>query len=141
MTEQKPLHFHICQSIAGLEHLMKRGTKIDWLLNDDDRPATYDELRAAIREAKAKGYTVLPPCDNVNAIGHCQGHESIDEMDVMADTNLGNFVEKKLSKMFNGGNPIVIPIEELESNIEHIKELTEAAEVAAKMRSDKNECR
>ena len=132
-------HYHICQSIAGLERLMKQGKKIGWLLNDDGRPATYDEMRDAIEEAKAKGYTVLPPCDNVNATGHCQGHESIYEMDVMADTNLGNFAEKKLSKMFNGGNPIVIPIEELESNKEHIKEMTEAAEVAAKVRRDMNE--
>jgi len=75
-----PLHYHICQSIAGLERLMKKGTKIEWLLNDDDKPATYDEIRAAIKEAKAKGYEVLPPCDNVNSTGHCQGHENKDEM-------------------------------------------------------------
>ena len=94
-TQEPTIHYHVCQSIAGLERLMKQGKKIDWLLNDDGRPATYEELRAAIEEAKAKGYTVLPPCDNVNSTGHCLGHESIDEMDVMADTNLSNFAEKR----------------------------------------------
>ena len=79
-TQQPTKHFHVCQSIAGLERLMKQGKKIDWLMNDDGRPATYDELRAAIREAKAKGYTILPPCDNVNSTGHCQGHENKEEM-------------------------------------------------------------
>mgnify|MGYP000607187767 CR=1 FL=1 len=57
----------------------------------------------------------------------------------MTGTDLSNFAEKKLSKMFKSGNPVVIPINELKSNTEHIKEMTDAAEVAAKMRSDKNE--
>jgi len=80
ITEPKKKYTHICQSIAGLERLMKQGKMIDWLLNDDGRPATYDEMRAAIKEAKEKGYTVLPPCDNVDSTGHCQGHENKEEM-------------------------------------------------------------
>ena len=58
---------------------------------------------------------------------------------MMADTNLGNFAEKKLSKMFKDGNPIIVPIEQIELNKEHIKELTGAEKVASEMRSDRNE--
>lgn len=75
MTKTK---FHVCQSIAGLENLMKNGRTIEWLMIDD-RPATVEELRKAIREAKARGYTVLPPCDNVTSTGHCAGHDIEDE--------------------------------------------------------------
>ena len=69
---------HVCQSIAGLENLMKKGKIIDWLMIDD-RPATIWEIQEAIREAKAKGYEVLPPCDNVKSTGHCAGHEGEPE--------------------------------------------------------------
>lgn len=93
------LHYHICQSIAGLERLIERGETIDWLTNDDGTPATWLEILAAIEDAKSKGYTVLPPCNHVSSTGHCRGHESIDEMDVMADTNLSNFAEKRASKI------------------------------------------
>lgn len=75
------LHYHIGQSIAGLERLVKQRKKIDWLINEDGRPATYEELRVAISEAKSKGYTVLPPCNNVSNTGHCQGHEDIADME------------------------------------------------------------
>ena len=47
--------------------------------------------------------------------------------------------EKKLSKMFKDGNPIIVPIEQIELNKEHIKELTGAEKVASEMRSDRNE--
>ena len=67
-------YHHICQSIAGLEEHMKNRRKIVWM-TIDDRPATYAELREAIKEAKAKGYDVIPPCNNVDERGHCKGHE------------------------------------------------------------------
>ena len=35
---------------------------------------TVTELRAAFREARAKGYEVLPPCDNIDERGMCKGH-------------------------------------------------------------------
>jgi hypothetical protein len=70
--------FCICQSIAGLERLIARGDDIDWLYVDDQQ-ATMQEICAAIVEAKAKGYTVLPPCDNVTATGHCAGHDIPDD--------------------------------------------------------------
>lgn len=65
----------ICQSIEGLEQLMAKGKKITWLLNSNRTIATHKEIRKAIQEAKAKGYTVLPPCDNVDETGHCKGHD------------------------------------------------------------------
>ena len=69
----------ICQSIAGLERLIARGETITWLMHDDGRQATMQEICSSIVEAKAKGYTVLPPCDNVNERGLCQGHPVPDE--------------------------------------------------------------
>ena len=73
----------ICQSIAGLERLIAKGEDINWLTHDDGTPATIQEICAAIAEAKAKGYTVLPPCDNVTSTGHCAGHDiSDDEVDL-----------------------------------------------------------
>jgi hypothetical protein len=77
--EPRTKHYHICQSIAGLERLMERGEDITWLTLDD-KPAIFAEIRAAIKDAKAKGYDVLPPCDNVTATGHCAGHENKEEM-------------------------------------------------------------
>ena len=64
----------MCQSIAGLERLVERGEEITWLTNTDGTKATMQDIRAAIVEAKSKGYTVLPPCDNIDDTGHCTGH-------------------------------------------------------------------
>jgi len=72
----------ICQGIAGLERLIARGEEITWLINSDGDQATMQEICAAIVEAKAKGYDVLPPCDNITATGHCAGHDIPDEEDV-----------------------------------------------------------
>lgn len=58
--------------------MIAKGDEITWLMHDDDTPATMQEIRAAIVEAKAKGYTVLPPCDNVTSTGHCAGHDVPD---------------------------------------------------------------
>jgi len=66
--------YHLCQSIAGLERLIEEDEPINWLLVDG-RIATNDEIEEAIKDAKAKGYEVLPPCDNVNSTGHCMGHD------------------------------------------------------------------
>ena len=77
MTQKR---YCICQSIAGLERLIAKGEDINWLMLEDGTPATTQEICAAIVEAKAKGYTVLPPCDNVNETGHCMGHDVTDEV-------------------------------------------------------------
>jgi len=71
-------HYHISQSIAGLERRIAAGEDIDWLVNDDGTPATIQEICDAIVDAKAKGYVVLPPCDNVKSTGHCAGHDTRD---------------------------------------------------------------
>jgi hypothetical protein len=39
-----------------------------------ERFATKKEIWENIYAALAKGYTVLPPCDNVDETGHCKGH-------------------------------------------------------------------
>lgn len=76
MTEQSvKMNYHICQNLDALEAKLDKGVKITWLMKGD-RVATESEIRDAIRRARAKGYEVLPPCDNVDAKGHCKGHVS-----------------------------------------------------------------
>jgi len=70
----------ICQSIVGLERLIARGDEITWLTHDNGQQATMQEICSAIVEAKAKGYIVLPPCDNVTSTGHCAGHDVPEEV-------------------------------------------------------------
>lgn len=53
---------------------MVKGIEITWLMNEDGTQASRSEILQAIEDAEAKGYTVLPPCDNVTATGHCAGH-------------------------------------------------------------------
>lgn len=72
---QKRIKYCMCQSIAGLKQLMAKGDEITWLMNDDGSVASRSEIVQAIEDAEAKGYTVLPPCDNVTATGHCAGHK------------------------------------------------------------------
>ncbi len=64
----------ICQAIEPLEEMIASGEKIAWLTHEDGTQATIQEICAAIVEAKAKGYDVLPPCNNVDETGHCKGH-------------------------------------------------------------------
>ena len=37
--------------------------------------APDSEVRAAIREAKQKGYAYIPACENIKPDGSCAGHE------------------------------------------------------------------
>lgn len=37
--------------------------------------ATVEGIRQACANARAKGWDVFPPCDNVKADGSCAGHE------------------------------------------------------------------
>ncbi len=39
----------------------------------DGTPATPEEVRAYMNDLKAKGFAVIPCCDNVNEKGECQG--------------------------------------------------------------------
>ena len=58
----------------------------------------------------------------------------------MDKTDLNNFAEEKLKKEFRSGNPIVIPVEDIDTEtLDKISEMNYAAEVAAKMRRDLND--
>lgn len=67
-------HTHICIALRSVERALIDNTYDDLCLMVDDRPATRSELLAAFNDATAKGYDVLPPCDNVTKTGHCAGH-------------------------------------------------------------------
>lgn len=41
----------------------------------DGQPISVERFRLICGEARAKGYKVVPPCDNVNELGMCLGHE------------------------------------------------------------------
>lgn len=73
-------HYHVCISIAAVQKHLSRGTHDKLFLMIDDKPATAQQLSEAVVEALAKGYTVLPPCDNVTATGHCAGHPDTEEL-------------------------------------------------------------
>lgn len=49
--------------------------------NGKQRPAELLEVVDAIADARKKGYTVLPPCENVDECGYCKGHEIPDDED------------------------------------------------------------
>jgi hypothetical protein len=38
--------------------------------------ATLTDIQEAVDEARGKGYSVLPPCDNVDEQGRCKGHDT-----------------------------------------------------------------
>jgi hypothetical protein len=66
------MQHHICISFEGA---IKHPECLTVGEGEDERPATMKEIREAIAEAKAKGYVVLPPCDNVDERGYCKGHK------------------------------------------------------------------
>ena len=55
--------------------MLVRNAHDDLFLTVDDRPATKAEILEVVIEAMAKGYEVLPPCDNVDEKGRCKGCE------------------------------------------------------------------
>jgi len=68
--------YHICVDLDRLEQDLFSGKpKISqYLMNEDGSRASPLQVAEAIKAARAKGYKVLPPCDNVTAEGHCAGH-------------------------------------------------------------------
>ena len=48
---------------------------IGLVTNDDGSPVSPIQLYNLAIEARAKGYRVLPVCDNIDERGYCQGHE------------------------------------------------------------------
>ena len=73
MKEHK--RYCMMQSLEGLKRMIEAGGDPREGLSVDGRPATWLEIKAAIEDAEAKGYDVLPTCDNVDERGHCRGHE------------------------------------------------------------------
>ena len=71
--------------------------------NGKQRPATYKEVKEAVEDARKKGYTVLPPCDNVDERGHCLGHDIDEEYEQLAeelqDIDFKNVAKDKLKKI------------------------------------------
>lgn len=65
---------HVCIALRAVERALIDNTYEDLFLTIDDRPVTRSELLEAFNDATAKGYDVLPPCDNVTETGHCAGH-------------------------------------------------------------------
>ena len=67
-------HYHICISTDAIERALIDNTYEELYLLVDGKPATRSQLLEALNDARDKGYTALPPCDNVGATGHCAGH-------------------------------------------------------------------
>lgn len=69
---------HICISLDVVKKALATGTWRDLFLMVGDRPATEQEIANDVAESIAKGYDVLPPCDNVDEHGRCKGHDNGD---------------------------------------------------------------
>ena len=67
-------YYHCCISLEAVERALIDNTYEDLFLVVDGKQATRSQLLEAFNEATKKGYTVLPPCDNVRADGRCAGH-------------------------------------------------------------------
>jgi len=67
--------YHIHYKLETLERALIDNTYEDLFLVINGRPATRKELIGVYNECLNKGYTVLPPCDNVDETGRCAGHE------------------------------------------------------------------
>ena len=70
-------YYHVCINLDSVIKMAVDDPSFLTTIEDDgtQRPATRDEVIKAVAEAKAKGYNVLPPCDNVDKTGHCKGHK------------------------------------------------------------------
>jgi len=64
--------FHVCMNLDTLEQKLMADEPTYLMVGE--RFATKKEIWENIYAALAKGYTVLPPCDNVDETGHCKGH-------------------------------------------------------------------
>lgn len=67
-------YYHVCISTNAIERALIDNTYEYLCLLVDGKPATRSQLLEALNEAREKGYTALPPCDNVSESGHCAGH-------------------------------------------------------------------
>ncbi len=71
--QQFQIQFHVCYNLEHVKKMLWEDHE-SLFLTVDGRPATREEILENVKNAVAKGYTVLPPCDNINETGHCKGH-------------------------------------------------------------------
>lgn len=77
-------HYHCCTSLDGA---IKNWRLMSVTEDGIERPATLQEVSDAVEDAKMNGYTVLPPCDNVDERGYCRGHKSEDPVNELLEVN------------------------------------------------------
>ncbi len=49
----------------------------------DGKPISVAEFRRLCADARAKGYRVIPQCDNTKPNGHCAGHVEQEDMQAL----------------------------------------------------------
>jgi hypothetical protein len=72
---------HLVVGIEGLEYRLNQraGYKYgSWriLQEDTGRFLTKVEVRAEIDRCRKLGFKVIPTCENIDATGHCKGHNN-----------------------------------------------------------------
>lgn len=67
--------FHVHYTLACVEKALLENRHEDLFLEVDGRPATRKEILRIFEECTFKGYSNLPPCDNVDETGKCLGHK------------------------------------------------------------------
>ena len=70
------MHYHVAMSCTGI--LREPPEVAGSMLKDGKTGRTLksEEVYAMAATYKARGYDVIPPCDNYDAKGFCKGHES-----------------------------------------------------------------
>ena len=66
---------HVCYNLEHVKRqVWKDHTKLG-LIGADGKPASRDTILCWLKDAIDRGYEVFPLCNNVDAKGHCKGHE------------------------------------------------------------------
>jgi len=68
---------HVSVSIDGLLRLNKKDAAMTLTNSETGEDLTAEEAYAIARQYKAKGFKVIPVCDNHNELGYCMGHEVV----------------------------------------------------------------
>ncbi len=69
-------HRHVCFAI---DSIVENRTFIFIVENEKERCLTKEEAIEITKDLKSRGFDVLPACNNIDARGHCLGHEDGDE--------------------------------------------------------------
>lgn len=69
--------YHVALSV-DVDRFTDTQLRRQWLrgLSIDGKEPTVAEFREVCASARARGWEVFPPCDNVGADGSCLGHEA-----------------------------------------------------------------